>query len=55
MKYDKNLIKFIDLKYFIFSNLEEYLNYYGENDDLTFEKVIAIINVNADEEWYKKY
>jgi D-alanyl-D-alanine carboxypeptidase len=53
LNYNKNLVKFINKKNFIFSNLEEYLNYYKEKNSETYENVISIVNVNADEEWYK--
>ncbi len=53
LSYNKNSVKFIDEKYFIFSNLEEYLDYYDENSDIDYKKVIAIINTNANDEWYK--
>ena len=53
MTYDKNIVKFIKEKYFIFSNLKGYLDYYKENESLKFTNIVAIINTNSEDEWYK--
>ncbi len=51
-KYDSNITKFIKEKYFIYSNLDRYLDYYSENNTLELKKVVSIVNVKADSEWY---
>ncbi len=51
-KYKKDLTKFIKEKYFVYDNLERYLSYYSENEEVDASKVISIVNVNADTEWY---
>ena len=52
-KYNKNYVNFIKEKYFIFDNLEKYISYSEKNEELSFEKVVAIINTGANEEWYE--
>lgn len=51
-KYDKNLSKLIKEKYFIFDNLDKYLDYLNDNSNETPSKAIAIVNVGANNEWY---
>lgn len=51
-KYNKNLSKFLKEKYFIYDNLDRYLDYASSNSSLEPSKVVAIINTNADSEWY---
>lgn len=51
-KYDKNLSKLIKEKYFIFDNLDKYLDYLNDNSNETPSNVIAIVNVGANNEWY---
>ena len=52
-KYNKKYVNFIKEKYFIFDNLEKYISYSEKNEELSFEKVVAIINTGANEEWYE--
>lgn len=52
MKYDVALTKFLGEKYFIYSNLTKYLNYYNNNKDVSISDVVAIVNVGADKDWY---
>ena len=52
-KYNKNILAFLEEKYFIYDNLDAYLKYYKKNNDKTFADIVAIINVNADKEFYK--
>ena len=51
-QYYPNLIKFINQKYFIYSNLDRYQNYYIKNSEKTIEDIISIVNVEADNEFY---
>lgn len=53
-KYKKDLTKFLKEKYFIYDNLEKYLSYYKENNNLTPAKVVGIVNTKADAGWYSK-
>lgn len=65
--YDKNQIKNIltrelnpDIislakeKYFIYDNLDRYLEYAKKNKDKTKTDVVSIVNVKADVDWYDK-
>ena len=51
-KYDKNIAKFAKQKYFLYKNLDHYLEYYKENKSEKFSHIISIVNVNANYEWY---
>lgn len=53
-KYKSNLTKFINQKYFIYNNLDRYLDYYSKNSKTDPKKVIGIVNTNADTDWYSK-
>ncbi|MDD2409665.1 MAG: M15 family metallopeptidase [Bacilli bacterium] len=53
-EYNPNLTKIISDKYFIYNNLNRYLNYYNENKDIDLNKVISLINVNRDNAFYEK-
>ena len=44
--------KFRGKKYYIESNLNRYLNYYKKNKNLSLEKIVALVNSNADKEKY---
>ena len=50
-KYDENIIGFIKEKYFLYKNLDKYLDYKKENKKKSFSDIIAIINTKADVEW----
>lgn len=39
-------------KYYIDSHLEEYLDYFNKNSKKSFEDVVAIVNVGAQNAWY---
>ena len=51
-KYNKLIVKFMKQKYFIFSNLDKYIEYYkkSENDDLSY--TISMINTKANYKFY---
>lgn len=51
-KYKKNLTKFLKEKYFIYDNLERYLDYASSNPSTEVTKVVSIVNSKADTEWY---
>lgn len=50
---NENLLKIIKEKYFIPKNLNRYLKYYDENNNLTPTKVVSIINTNTDYKYYE--
>lgn len=49
---DQDVVTFVKEKYFIEKNLNDYITYYNENKDVSTSDVVAIINVNADNDWY---
>ncbi len=40
-------------KYFMFKNIDRYVSYYHENNNLTFSDVVALVNVNRDRDYYE--
>jgi len=53
-KYNPNLTKIISNKYFIYDNLDRYFNYINENKDINLNKVVSLVNVNRDRDFYKE-
>lgn len=51
-KYKKNLTKFLKEKYFIYDNLDRYLDYASSNPSTEATKIVSIVNSKADTEWY---
>lgn len=51
-RYKKNLTKFLKEKYFIYENLDRYLDYATTNTSVEASKVVSIVNTGADLEWY---
>ena len=51
-EYNKQLPKFMKQTYFIFDNLDRYISYYNDHKDVSYEKIVALVNVKADYEWY---
>ncbi|MDD3453087.1 MAG: M15 family metallopeptidase [Bacilli bacterium] len=51
-KYDKKIVSFLKQKYFIFDNLDKYLEYTKEFEDRKISDVVALVNVLANEEHY---
>ena len=51
-KYNSNIVTFIKQKYFIFSNLDRYLSYKKNNKSEKTSKIVSLVNVNADYNWY---
>ncbi|MDD4706119.1 MAG: M15 family metallopeptidase [Bacilli bacterium] len=52
--YNPNLTKIIINKYFIYNNLDRYSNYANENKDIDLNKIISLVNVNRDRDFYKE-
>ncbi len=53
MEYNKNIPLLISEKYFMFKNLNRYLDYQRDNDSLELKDVVALVNVNRDRDYYK--
>ncbi len=51
-KYNELYYKFINEKYFLTKNIFKYVEYYNENSNLDYTRVVAIVNVHANEGWY---
>ena len=51
--YQVELTKFLKEKYFIFKNLAKYLDYSKSNKNIDTSKVVSIVNVGADSDWYE--
>ena len=51
-EYNELYIDFIKEKYFIFSNLDKYIEYKKDEDEETNTKIIAIINTESNLDWY---
>ncbi len=52
-KYEKQLTTFIEQKYFIYDKLADYIEYYNQDKTVDVSKVISIINVGADKDFYQ--
>lgn len=49
---NENIIKLAKEKYFLYKNLDSYLEYADNNEDKSLTDVVAIINVLANNTWY---
>ena len=54
MRTNENIINLAKEKYFLYKNLNAYLEYAKNNEDKSLTDVVAIINVHADNDWYSK-
>lgn len=52
-EYIPNLTKIISEKYFIYNNLNRYMDYYNKNNKINLSKIISLVNVNRDRDYYK--
>jgi len=52
MDYDENIIGLLTEKYFIFDNLDKYLEYKKEKSNYENSKVVSIINTKANIDWF---
>ena len=52
LKYDETYVSLINEKYFIYSNLDKYIEYKNSNKSYDNSKVIAIINTEANIDWF---
>lgn len=51
-EYDDTYYQIVKQKYFLVKNYHKYLDYYNTHQKLSFDKVIALVNVHANEGWY---
>lgn len=51
-KYNEIYTEFIKEKYFIYSNLDKYIDYKKEEDEEDNTKIVAIINTEANIDWF---
>ncbi len=51
--YNKEIISFINERYFIFNNLEKYLDYYNKNKNINKSEIINLVNVHRDYDFYE--
>ena len=51
-EYDKNIPKFISEKYFLYKNLDRYLTYLKDHNDISLSDIISLVNVNRDKDYY---
>lgn len=49
---NETAINFINEKYYIDEYLQDYLNYYNDNKDKTYNEIITIINTHINDEFY---
>lgn len=52
LKYDKNIVKFMSEKYFIYKNLSKYLDYKKENKLESYTNIVTIINTESNIDWF---
>ncbi len=50
--YNEEIINILKQKYFLWKNIDKYIEYYNSNKDKSFDNIISIINVGSDKEWY---
>lgn len=50
-KYNAEIVDFVKSKYFIYKNLDKYIEYKSENKKVDIDKIVAIINTEANIDW----
>ncbi len=50
-KYNENIVGFLEERYFIYSNLDDYLDYKKNNKNDTNSHIVAVINTEANVDW----
>lgn len=51
---DDQILDFLNQKYFLFKNLDTYMEYVEEEEETDLAKVVAIVNVHANLKWYEE-
>ncbi|MDD4706476.1 MAG: M15 family metallopeptidase [Bacilli bacterium] len=54
LEYNNNIFKLVTEKYFIFNNLEKYLDYISKADTKNLTNIVAMVNVNRDRDYYEE-
>ena len=54
MDFNKNYTKFMKEEYFLFKNLNQYVEYYNKNKKDKISHIISIVNTKANNEWYNE-
>lgn len=54
LRYNKVVPKLLLQKYFMFKNLDRYINYANKNRDTSLKDVVTMVNVNRDYDFYTK-
>lgn len=52
MKYNKHIDNFVKEKYFLYKNLDKYIEYKSENGNLEYSEIVRIINTLANVDWF---
>lgn len=52
INYNKKIVPFVKEKYFIYTNINRYLDYQKKNKDSKEETIISLVNVNRDKDYY---
>lgn len=51
IKYNEHIVKFMEDKYFIFSKLDEYLEYKDKNNKKNYSEIVKLVNVEMHIDW----
>ncbi len=52
-EYDSKYIELLNEEYFDFDKLDQYMEYSNNNSGASIDKVIAVVNVGANRDWYE--
>ena len=52
LDYNDYIINILKEKYFMWKNIDRYINYYDLNKNKSYKDIVSIVNVNADKNWY---
>jgi len=52
LKYNEHIDDFITQKYFLYKNLDKYLGYKDEYPKTSYDKIVSIINTEANIDWF---
>ncbi|MDD3187230.1 MAG: M15 family metallopeptidase [Bacilli bacterium] len=51
-EYNASFVKFLNSKYFMRNHFDRYLAYYKENSTIEINRIVSIVNANADKDFY---
>jgi len=52
-EHNEHLVGIVREKYFLLRNLDRYLEFRNDNLNMSYSEIIALVNVNANHEWYE--